>query len=740
MKRIASIIFFIHLIFIFLNSQSKVDSLTAKLNTVSKKEKVIILNELAEELSPVDPEKAIEYANDALKSAVKFKNRKEESLAYKNLADSYYYLNKIEESLEMYQKTAEIEIEISGEKSESYERRLGDVGYCYEILLKFEKAIEIYTQALKIAEELDMKEEIIILLNNIGQAYYKLADYDKALKFFRQNLKIEQKFGKPEDLSIVYNNIGMVYDAWNQFEKAIKYYEQALEIDRKYQNEKRVAIRLNNIGYAYRAVKKYEIALDYLQEALKIEKKIGRNEKIAIRLTNIGLIYISTEKYEEALKNFREAQLILEKIDLPYYQSTLYNHIGHTFILQKKYLKAIEVLEKSQKIAIEKNLKQQQIYNYLEFALLYQKMKDYKKAYQNQVSYSNLRDSVFTEEKHKQLAEFEAKYETDKKEKEIEILTKNTEIQNLKLKGNRIVKYSFIGGFIIILILAFTIYRAYRSEKIEIKKRKIAEKDLSDLNKNLEKKVEDEVRIRREQEQKAVEQSRLAALGELAAGIAHEINQPLHSIAFAIDNMKMAIEENDADKEYLQKKTKNIFSDVDRMKRIIDHIRTFSRKQTGEEKEPFRINQSISNAVNMVKEQYSNHRIKLDVDLDKNLPETLGNLYRFEQVVLILLSNGKDAVEEKAEKAGENYQKKLSIKTFQRDNNIMMEFIDNGIGISQENIDKIFNPFYTTKKTGEGTGLGLSIAFGIIGEMEGTIEVESEVGVGTRMKLELNVN
>ncbi|MBC8385746.1 MAG: tetratricopeptide repeat protein, partial [Candidatus Cloacimonetes bacterium] len=534
---------------------------------------------------------------------------------------------------------------------------------------------------------------------------------------------------------ITYNNIGMVYDAWKQYEKAIEYYEQALEIDRKFQNEPRIAIRLNNIGYAHRALKQFDKALEYLQQALKIEMKYGRKDRIAIRLTNIGLIYISTEKYEQALINFRKAEEIIKKLNMPNYLSTLYNNFGHVFILQQKYTDAEKYLKKSQKIADEKDMKQQQLYNHLEFALLYQKRGDFKKAYQSQVNYTKLNEKIFSEEKLKQLSEFEAKFETAKKEKEIEILTKNQEIQDLKLKENRIVKYSFIIGFILVLLLALIIYRAYRRERIEIEKRKIAELKLSDLNKNLEKRVEEEVTIRSEQEQKAIEQSRLAALGELAAGIAHEINQPLHSIAFAIDNMSLAIEEDDADKEYLQKKTKNIFSDVDRMKRIIDHIRTFSRKQTGEEKEPFNINQSITNAVNMISEQYANHRIKLDIELDKNLPETMGNIYRFEQVVLILLSNGKDAIEERAEIMDENFQKKLSIRTFQQNNNILMEFEDNGTGISKENLDKIFNPFYTTKKPGEGTGLGLSIAFGIVGEMDGKIEVESKVGKGTKMQI-----
>jgi signal transduction histidine kinase len=367
-------------------------------------------------------------------------------------------------------------------------------------------------------------------------------------------------------------------------------------------------------------------------------------------------------------------------------------------------------------------------------------LKNYKTALEYNNLYTSLNDSIFNEEKFKTITDIQTKYETEKKEKEIDILTKNTQIQMLQLRNSRIIILSIILGFITVLMLASMIYKAYRKTKIEVEKRKAAEKELSELNRNLEQRVENEVKIRRGQEQKAIEQSRLASLGELAAGIAHEINQPLHSIAFSVDNMKMAIEEGDADSEYLQKKTKNIFSDVDRMKRIVDHIRTFSRKQTGEKKAPFSINQSIANAIDMIGEQYANHRIKLKTDLDENLPEILGNLYRFEQVVLILLSNGKDAVEEKALTADEGFRKELRLKTYKDKSKIVLEFTDTGSGIPSENLEKIFNPFYTTKKSGEGTGLGLSIAFGIIGEMDGTISVESDVGIGTKMIIQFPAN
>jgi len=737
LKKIFVVIFLFSICYSTFSSQTKIDSLESQLNLIDKIEKSKILNILSAHYSPSIPQKAIEYAKEALRLSKKFNNKREETNAHKNLADSYYYLNQILKSLEMYQKTAELEKQISGQYSDNYEKRLGDIAYCLEILVRYEEAITVYEEALMIARKLNIKDEIIILQSNIGSIYYKTANYDKALEMFQSTLEAEKRNNIDGNISVSYNNIGMVYDAWKQHKKAIEYYKQALEIDRKNNNAIGVAIRLNNIGYAYRSLNENDKALKYLQDALDIEKKYGRNEKIAIRLTNLGLLYITTGQYENALKNYFEAQSILENSNHKNYLSILYNHIAHVYIQQKKYKKAEDFLDKSQILAKENNLKQQQVQNYFEYTYLHKQKGNYKEAFNNQVAYSNLKDSIFSEEKHKQFAEFETKYETEKKEKEIELLTKNTEIQNLILRKNRIVKYSFIVGFVIILILAFIIFKAFRRERKEMEKRKLAEKDLNELNQNLEQKVETEVTIRREQEQKAVEQSRLAALGELAAGIAHEINQPLHSIAFSIDNMMLAINEDDADKDYLQKKIKNIFADVDRMKHIIDHVRIFSRRQSEDEKKPFNINTSITNAVNMIKEQYQNHRINLALDLAENLPDISGNLYRFEQVVLILLSNGKDAIEAKANFADGEYQKQLTLKTFQKNETISMKFEDNGSGIPKEILDKIFNPFFTTKNPGQGTGLGLSIAIGIIEKMGGKIKVKSEVGIGTKVIISL---
>jgi signal transduction histidine kinase/Tfp pilus assembly protein PilF len=731
----SAIFFLFLLVFHSVFSQTNSDSLRQQIEQLPEKERIIELNHLAEQLSYDNPQKAIEIAKEALQLAQKRNEKIEEATAFKNLADAYYYINQIDESLKMYEISAEIEKQIHGETSENYQLRLSDIGFCLEILLRYDEANAINKKSLQIAEELDNKEQIIILLNNIGQVYYKQAKYDKAIEYFQLNLKMEQSHGKEEDLSFVFNNLGMVYMAWEQFEKAIPYFEQALQIDKKFNNEERLTIRLNNLGTAYRSLEQYEKALEFLLESLTIEKKMNRLEKVSIRLSNIAMIYASQKEFAQALEYLYEKKKILEKIDSPIQWVDLYNKLGNIHGELNDLKKAEEFLLQSQKMAEDRNLMKHQFYNLFDLANLYEKKNDYQKSLEYFHSYIALKDSLFTEEKFRQLAEFEAKYESEKKENEIVLLKKNSEIQNLRINQQRIILFGIGAGFIIILVLVFIIYQAYRREKRETQRRIIAERKLQELNKNLEKRVEEEVEIRTTQEKKAIEQSRLASLGELAAGIAHEINQPLHSVAFAVDNMNIAIEEKDADEAYLKKKCANIFHDIERMKRIIDHIRIFSRKQSVEEQEPFSLNESIENALRMVEEQYMNHKISFFVNLTEKVPNVLGNMYRFEQVVLILLSNAKDALAEQEKTMGNEFQKKISLQTSWQNEMILFEFEDNGTGIPSEIVNKIFDPFYTTKESGKGTGLGLSIAYGIINEMNGKIDVMSKPGEGAKITI-----
>jgi len=177
---------------------------------------------------------------------------------------------------------------------------------------------------------------------------------------------------------------------------------------------------------------------------------------------------------------------------------------------------------------------------------------------------------------------------------------------------------------------------------------------------------------------------------------------------------------------------KDMLDDIERIRRIIDHIRMFSRNQKDERKRPFEVNKSIENGFRLIRKLYERERIETVFDLESNLPDISGNPFKYEQVVLNLLSNAKDAVVSKRKDGEESYRPKIYIRTFMNEDLVILEVRDNGTGIPMENLQSIFLPFYTSKKVGEGTGLGLSISFGIVKEMNGFIDAESEPGEFSR--------
>jgi PAS domain S-box-containing protein len=233
---------------------------------------------------------------------------------------------------------------------------------------------------------------------------------------------------------------------------------------------------------------------------------------------------------------------------------------------------------------------------------------------------------------------------------------------------------------------------------------------------------------------------RMANLGEMASGIAHEINQPLNIISMVLDKILFETARKEkVEIEFIKEKADKIFENIIRIRNIIDHIRAFSRSHDDYVLSGFDINSSIENGVSMITEQFKHLGIILDLKLGENIPQLIGNTYKFEQVIVNLLANAKDAVIEKKNKNPEFVQMVVEIRSYQEANSIIVEIIDNGIGISDDDLDNVILPFYTTKDEGKGTGLGLSICYQIIKEMGGTIDIISDKTSGTKIRLELAI-
>ncbi|MCH8317951.1 MAG: tetratricopeptide repeat protein [Bacteroidetes bacterium] len=312
---------------------------------------------------------------------------------------------------------------------------LNDLAFEYR-RSKPEKAKGYAEEALALSKKVGFKKGIARSLKNIGIFYYTQGNYDKAIDHYLRSLKIYEKLDDKKSIASSLNNIGIVYWQQGNYDKAMDHYLRSLRMYEELGDKKGIANSLNNIGGVYYEQGNYDKAIDHYLRSLKIYEELGDKQGIAISLNNIGEVYREQGKYEMAMEYANRSLSIAQEIGL------------------KELIKnAYETL-----------------------STIYAKQKRFQRAYEYYQLYSEVKDSILNKESSKQIAEMEAKYETEKKEKEIEILKKNEELQKAEIEQQELLIYSIIGGSVLVLIIIIVLYNRNR-----IKYKLKIEKKLSDL-------------------------------------------------------------------------------------------------------------------------------------------------------------------------------------------------------------------------------------------------------------------
>jgi len=232
---------------------------------------------------------------------------------------------------------------------------------------------------------------------------------------------------------------------------------------------------------------------------------------------------------------------------------------------------------------------------------------------------------------------------------------------------------------------------------------------------------------RLEQEVLLTQASKMATLGEMATGVAHEINQPLNVIQVGADFLaKMMKREEEISDDKLLKVSRNISEQVNRATNIVNHLREFGRKSELEVY-PVDLNDPIRDVFTLLGQQLKLRSIEVNLKLDEGLPKIVADKNRLEQIFLNLITNARDAMEARGPEA----HKDLTIRTYQEGGSVVATVSDTGIGMSEGTQRRAFDPFFTTKEPGKGTGLGLSITYNLVKDFKGDIDVDSGPGGGT---------
>lgn len=415
-------------------SQSQVD--TVKVNCMVK---------LASEYRNNEPEKAKQYALKALALA-------QQNSFKKGIANCYHLL-----------------------------------GMIYSHLAENEKAMEYYMFSLKINQELGDKRAMSTSYNNIGSLHYYQGNYDKALKYYLISLEIDEELKEERGMASSYNNVGLIYWAQSNFDKAQDYFQMAVNIYAHLRDKKGLGGAYSNIGGVAYYKGKPDVAILYFQKSYEYYKDINFKTGCATALTNISEILTEQKKYADAMKYALESIEIHEQLGNKSEKTYGLLALAKIYSYQKQYPQAIDKLKEVIELSKEINGQKQLSQAHLMTAQTYYEMGNYKQAYQSFEAYTTAKDSIFTKESTAQIAEMNTKYDTDKKNKEIELLKKESEIQQLNQEADRsknaMIRNLLIAICAFVLILTVVLYN-----RNQVKQK--ANLELAEKNKSIEEQKE----------------------------------------------------------------------------------------------------------------------------------------------------------------------------------------------------------------------------------------------------------
>ncbi len=236
---------------------------------------------------------------------------------------------------------------------------------------------------------------------------------------------------------------------------------------------------------------------------------------------------------------------------------------------------------------------------------------------------------------------------------------------------------------------------------------------------------EREHRLKQAMNRQISQSDKLASIGRLAAGVAHEINNPLTGVL----TFAHLLQKSDRLGEEEKKDVEVIINETTRVREIVKRLLEFAR-ETPQDREPLDVNHIMSQVIFLLRNQKEFRKVDIEENYDKRLPKVIGDKNQLQQVFLNLALNACEAMPEGG---------KLTISTQLKDGHVVISFRDTGVGIPEEYMNKLFDPFFTTKPVGQGTGLGLSVSYGIVKQHGGRIEVESKVGEGSTFSVWLPV-
>ena len=666
--------------------------------------KVKLLREVALSLDQKDNKKAFQYVQEALALAEKLNDTESRVQSHRVLRQLYQLNNNTAMALQQGIRILDLYKE-TGNKS-MIAKSYYQVGASYFTMADYSNALSCYFEALKIYEKLNDKFQQGVLLNSIGNIHTELNDFKNALSFLTRSRQLAVEIKDSIGMALLDTDIGILYSHQHKHDEAIASFTKGISMLEFLKDTGELINALNNLGVTYKKAGRYGEALKSYQ--LSYYYMLLRNPQDAVGIakmkSNIGIVYVQLKNYEMAEQYLNEAIAFAKR----------FNNLP----LLKENYEAYYELSKFKG--------------------------DYKTALDYQLLYRSIADSLFNLQKSAQINELQIKYEAEKKDHKISQLKQENKVNEAELGKQKILKNAFIAGFMLIFLLVIVLYNRYNV-------RQKTQRELEIKNNALEHALEN---LHAAQAQ-LIQSEKMASLGQLTAGIAHEIKNPLNFInnfAEVSGELIKEYQETEDDREksvLLNDLVQNITKISEHGKRadsIVSGMLSHSRTHAAE-KEPTDVNKLCEEFFNLayhsMRANFPEFNCEMKKELTPLLPKVNMVAQDISRVLLNLVSNAFYAVKEKAKKTSaggkSNYKPEVRIITEKNSEFVTVHVYDNGTGIPDAVREKIFTPFFTTKPTGEGTGLGLSLSFDIVKAHGGFITLTSKPGEYTSFQVSLPV-
>ena len=676
----------------------------------SLQERINLLNEQAFQLRVHDSTRAHELSKTAIDLAEPINYERGKAEGYRTFAFTLIRLSRHHEALEYLKKALplfELLNDIDGQASINgyygiIERSFGNYASSLEYLFKFSA----------MSKQTGNKEAFSLSYYHIGATYKYLGDYEKALQYLLEGLDIGRSIHSWMSAIGSLKLIGQIYFENEDYLNAVNYNFQSLAISQKTGDKWSEAGCLDNIGNIYFKQGDYEKGVTFCKQSLALTRSVDDKKGEANSLLHLAEIYAAQNDFIHALDNAKQSLKIREAIDDKKGQAEIYLSLANISLRdsskKENAHEQLALLNKALTLGKETKAQDMLLKIHSSFYKSYRQLGQYKEALEHLELSDAIEKEIHSTSFNQKILNLEITHKIEQSKKEAEIYRlRNVELANLYEESNR------------------------QKEEIQT--------TLTELKAT---------------QTQLIQKEKMASLGELTAGIAHEIQNPLNFVnnfseinTELIEELKQELKAGKIDDAIsisndIKENEQKINHHGKRADAIVKGMLQHSQASTGT-KQPTNINALADEYLHLSYHGLRSKDKSFTATLKTDFDESIGSIKLIPQdigrVLLNLYNNAFYAVNEKSKMINEKYEPTVSVSTKMINDKIEISVKDNGNGILQKVIDKIFQPFFTTKPTGQGTGLGLSLSYDIIKAHGGEIKVETKEGEGTAFIIQLPV-